>query len=71
MGGENKGLIYVAEGPKGKPAAQDFQAGTKEFRIDSGSISGAHAPGVPHVHFRVKDLVTGEYISNNHVPYAD
>jgi len=28
LGGDNKGLIYVAEGPKGKPAAQEFQAGT-------------------------------------------
>lgn len=45
--------------------------GTKEFRIDSGSISGAHAPGIPHVHFGVKDPLTGKYISNNHVPYKD
>ncbi|MGV3346949.1 hemagglutinin repeat-containing protein [Bordetella sp. LUAb4] len=28
LGGENKGLIYVAEGPRGKQTAQDFQAGT-------------------------------------------
>jgi hypothetical protein len=57
----------------GKPGSGVFHSadGTKEFRIDSGSISGAHAPGVPHVHFGVKDPVTGEYISNNHVPYAD
>lgn len=45
--------------------------GTKEFRIDSGSILGTHAPVVPHVHFGVKDPVTGKYISNNLVPYAD
>lgn len=45
--------------------------GTKEFRIDLGYISGAHAPGVPHVHFGVKDPVTGKYVSNNHVPYKD
>jgi len=57
----------------GKPGSGVFHSadGTKEFRIDSGSISGAHAPGVPHVHFGVKDPVTGKYISNNHVPYAD
>lgn len=36
----------------GKPGSGVFHSadGTKEFRIDSGSISGAHAPGVPHVH---------------------
>lgn len=45
--------------------------GTKEFRIDSGSIGGVHAPGVPHVHFGVKDPSTGKYISNNHVPYKN
>lgn len=28
LSGDNKGLIYVAEGPRGKPAAQEFQAGT-------------------------------------------
>ncbi|HEF4760095.1 TPA: hemagglutinin repeat-containing protein [Pseudomonas putida] len=57
----------------GKPGSGVFHSadGTKEFRIDSGSISGAHVPGVPHVHFGVKDPVTGKYISNNHVPYAD
>ena len=57
----------------GKPGSGVFHSadGIKEFRIDSGSISGAHAPGVPHVHFGVKDPVTGKYISNNHVPYAD
>ncbi|WP_294738397.1 hemagglutinin repeat-containing protein [uncultured Pseudomonas sp.] len=57
----------------GKPGSGVFHSadGTKEFRIDSGSISGAHAPGVPHVHFGVKDPVTGKYISNNHVPYGD
>lgn len=48
----------------GKPGSGVFHSadGTKEFRIDSESISGAHAPGVPHVHFGVKDPVTGKYI---------
>ncbi|WP_347929282.1 hypothetical protein [Pseudomonas helvetica] len=57
----------------GKPGSGVFHSadGTKEFRIDSGSLSGAHAPGIPHVHFGVKDPMTGSYISNNHVPYAD
>nr|WP_246356625.1 hemagglutinin repeat-containing protein [Pseudomonas gingeri] len=69
------GQKYLGSGYReiGKPGSGVFHSadGTKEFRIDSGSISGAHAPGVPHVHFGVKDPVTGKYISNNHVPYAD
>lgn len=31
---ENKGLIYVAESPKGNQAAQDFQAGTSGAYTD-------------------------------------
>lgn len=68
------GQKYLGPGYKeiGKPGSGVFHSadGTKEFRIDSGSISGAHAPEVPHVHFGVKDPVTGIYISNNHVPYV-
>ena len=41
LGGENKGLIYVAEGPKGKPAAQDFQAGTNGAFTDLATGKGA------------------------------
>ena len=33
--------------------------------------AGAHAPGVPHVHFGVEEPLTGKYISNNHVSYAN
>ncbi len=57
----------------GKPGSGVFHSadGKREFRIDSGSISGAHAPGVPHVHFGVKNPETGKYISNNHVPFKD
>ncbi|WP_163027719.1 hypothetical protein [Pseudomonas viridiflava] len=40
MGGENKGLIYVAEGPKGKPAAQDFQAGANGAFTDLATGKG-------------------------------
>lgn len=49
----------------------DSADGIKEFRIDSGSISGARATRVPHVHFEVKDPVPEKYISKNHVPYVD
>ena len=47
MGGENKGLIYVAEGPKGKPAAQDFQAGTNGAFTDLATGKG----GVPALRY--------------------
>jgi filamentous hemagglutinin len=69
------GLKFLGTGYKeiGKPGSGVYHSadGTKEFRIDSGSISGAHAPGVPHVHFGVKNPITGKYVSNNHVPYND
>jgi filamentous hemagglutinin len=45
--------------------------GTREFRIDSGSTTGSHNPGVPHVHFGLRDPTTGRYISNNHVPFRN
>ena len=41
LSGENKGLIYVAEGPKGKAAAQDFQAGTNGAFSDLATGKGA------------------------------
>lgn len=69
------GLKFLGTGYKeiGKPGSGVYHSadGTKEFRIDSGSIGGAHAPGVPHVHFGIKNPQTGKYISNNHVPYKD
>jgi hypothetical protein len=69
------GQKYLGPGYReiGKPGSGVFHSadGTREFRIDLGSISGAHAPSIPHVHFGVKDPVTGKYASNNHVPYTD
>lgn len=47
LGGENKGLIYVAEGPKGNPAAQDFQAGTNGAFTDLATGKG----GVPALRY--------------------
>lgn len=69
------GLKFLGSGYTeiGKPGSGVYHSadGTKEFRIDSGSIGGAHAPGVPHVHFGIKNPETGKYTSNNHVPYKD
>lgn len=57
----------------GKPGSGVFHSadGTREFRIYLGSLEGTHQPGIPHVHFAVKDLASGKYISNNHVPYIE
>ncbi|WP_306173030.1 DUF637 domain-containing protein [Pseudomonas gingeri] len=57
----------------GKPGSGVFHSadGIREFRIDSGSLAGAHDPGIPHVHFGVKDPATGKYVANNHVPYIE
>ena len=69
------GLKFLGAGYKeiGKSGSGVYHSadGTKEFRIDSSSLNGAHLPGVPHVHFGVKDPETGKYLSNNHVPYKD
>ncbi|WP_288821593.1 VENN motif pre-toxin domain-containing protein [uncultured Leclercia sp.] len=69
------GLKFLGPGYKeiGKPGSGVYHSadGTKEFRIDSASIDGAHAPGVPHVHFGVKNPENGKYIANNHVPYKN
>lgn len=58
MGGSGTGVFRSADG-------------TKQFRIDEASITGAHGDIGPHVHFenvdpmrRGKDAI----MSNNHVP---
>jgi len=37
LGGEKRGLVYIQEAPRGRPAAQDFQAGTSGAYSDVGS----------------------------------
>jgi RHS repeat-associated protein len=56
----------------GKPGSGVFRSadGTRQFRIDSGSITGAHSPGLPHVH--LETIVPGSPVPivNNHIPIA-
>jgi hypothetical protein len=56
----------------GKPGSGVFRSadGTRQFRIDTGSITGAHSPGVPHVH--LETIVPGSPVPivNNHIPIA-
>ncbi|HDS1675611.1 TPA: hemagglutinin repeat-containing protein [Stenotrophomonas maltophilia] len=47
LGGEKKGLIYVIESPRGKPAARDFQAGTNGAFSDVAS----EKPAVPALRY--------------------
>jgi len=39
----------------GKPGSGVFRStdGTRQFRMDSNSLTGSHAPGEPHVHFEI------------------
>lgn len=54
----------------GKPGSGVFRSadGLRQFRMDANSIAGAHAPGVPHVHFENYAPGARFPTSNNHVP---
>ena len=56
----------------GKQGSGVFRSadGTRQFRIDNGSITGAHSPGVPHVH--LETILPGSKVpvANNHIPFA-
>lgn len=67
------GVTFLGTGYRelGKLGSGVFRSadGLRQFRIDSGSLAGAHAPGVPHVHFEVYATPTSRRPSvNNHVP---
>ncbi len=69
------GQQWVGDGytELGKPGSGVFRSadGTRQFRIDDGSLTGAHAPGVPHVHLEV--YAPGARIPsvNNHIPFVN
>jgi RHS repeat-associated protein len=56
----------------GKPGSGVFRSadGTRQFRIDNGSITGAHSPGVPHVHLETIAPGSKVPVVNNHIPIA-
>ncbi|NBU21251.1 hypothetical protein EBS43_07565 [bacterium] len=69
------GEKWVGQGYKeiGKSNSGVFRSadGKRQFRMDNGSLSGAHKPNVPHVHLEeVMDNGT-DFISNNHIPFGD
>ena len=56
----------------GKPGSGVFEKAvgdqTHRFRIDSNSLTGSHAPNVPHVHVEILDA-NRNVIINNHIPF--
>ena len=42
--------------------------GTRQFRIDDGSLTRAHSPGVPHVHLEAFSPGANYPYVNNHIP---
>ena len=66
------GITFLGPGYReiGKPGSGVFRSadGRRQFRIDSNSLAGAHAPGVPHVHFETYATPTSARPTvNNHV----
>jgi hypothetical protein len=57
----------------GKPGSGVFRSadGTRQFRIDNGSITGAHSPGVPHVHLETISPGSKVPVANNHIPFTE
>lgn len=69
------GIEFLGDGYKeiGKPGSGVFRSldGTRQFRMDDGSLSGSHAPNTPHVHFEVYESNANKPSVNNHVPFVD
>jgi RHS repeat-associated protein len=65
------GIQWLGDGYRemGQPGTGVFRSidDTRQFRIDSASLSGSHPPNVPHVHLELLDQKSGDIISNNHV----
>ena len=56
----------------GRPGSGVFRSsdGLRQFRIDNGSLAGAHKPGVPHVHLESVSS-SGVVTTNNHIPFTN
>jgi uncharacterized protein RhaS with RHS repeats len=69
------GEDFLGQGYKeiGKPGSGVFRSadGTRQFRIDGNSLSGSHAPGVPHGHLETYAPGAAKPVANNHVPFTD
>lgn len=70
------GQQFVGPGYReiGNPGSGVFRSsdGLRQFRMDSNSLAGSHAPNVPHVHFEIYPSPTApKPIVNNHVPFFE
>jgi uncharacterized protein RhaS with RHS repeats len=69
------GEKFVGSGAKeiGKPGSGVFRSadGTRQFRIDNGSLTGSHSPGVPHGHLETYAPGAARPTANNHIPFYD
>jgi len=69
------GEQWVRDGYReiGKEGSGVFRSAddTRQFRMDDGSLEGAHAPGVPHVHLEEVAPDGRTITTNNHVPFED
>jgi hypothetical protein len=57
----------------GKPGSGVFRSadGTRQFRMDNGSLSGSHPPNKPHVHLETYKPGANKPTVNNHIPFVD
>ena len=57
----------------GQPGSGVFRSadGTRQFRIDDGSLAGSHAPHVPHVHLETYAVGANKPTVNNHIPFTE
>jgi hypothetical protein len=70
LGEKFLGISYREIGKTGSGVFRSTD-GLRQFRIDVGSISGEHAPGIPHVHLEIfKKDSTIPYI-NNHIQFYE
>lgn len=57
----------------GKPGSGVFRSadGTRQFRMGNGALTGAHAPGVPHVYLEIYTPGARLQSVSNHIPRVD
>lgn len=66
------GIKWVGDGYKELDSGVYRSADNlRQFRMDNGSLAGAHSPGVPHVHLETYKADTGRFHANNHIRIAD
>lgn len=69
------GIQFLGPGYKeiGKPGSGVFRSldNTRQFRIDRGSLTGSHAPSVPHGHLEIYAPGAKMPTVNNHIPFFD